>query len=97
MRVRDRDHADGHRFTSQGIENCTELDWWDEREIWLTNDSDTTVTSDKAETEQHGSITAKIGCLPCQHTSGRSLADQGRTLWGSWSVESGGKNVYFAG
>jgi L-ascorbate metabolism protein UlaG (beta-lactamase superfamily) len=42
-------------------------------------------------------ITAKIGCLPSQHVSNRGLMDRLLTLWGSWSVESGGKKVYFAG
>ena len=40
---------------------------------------------------------SKISCLPCQHTSGRTLTDKGCTLWSSWAVESGGKKVYFGG
>ncbi|KAG0129320.1 putative Zn-dependent hydrolase/oxidoreductase family protein [Tuber indicum] len=42
-------------------------------------------------------IAARIGCLPCQHTSNRGLTDRGATLWASWSIESGGKKVYFGG
>jgi len=42
-------------------------------------------------------IVARIGCLPCQHTSNRGLTDRGATLWASWSIESGGKKVYFGG
>jgi L-ascorbate metabolism protein UlaG (beta-lactamase superfamily) len=74
------------RFTCSGIENCTEIDWWDEREVVL-NPNDL----------NGGKVSAKLGLLPCQHTSGRGLTDRSMTLWGSWSVESGGKKVYFAG
>jgi hypothetical protein len=42
-------------------------------------------------------ISANIGCLPCQHTSARGPFDRGHTLWASWSVESGGKKVWFGG
>jgi len=42
-------------------------------------------------------IAARIGCLPCQHTSNRGLTDRGATLWASWSIESGGRKVYFGG
>lgn len=44
-----------------------------------------------------GEIIARIGCLPCQHGSARGIHDQFGTLWASWSVESGGKKVWFAG
>lgn len=42
-------------------------------------------------------ITARIGCLPCQHTSARTPFDKARSLWASWSVSSDGISVYFAG
>jgi N-acyl-phosphatidylethanolamine-hydrolysing phospholipase D len=42
-------------------------------------------------------ITARISCLPCQHTSARTPFDKSTTLWASWSVSSGGKSVYFGG
>lgn len=55
-------------------------------------------TSEPAEEgNKAGEITARIGCLPCQHTSNRGLHDRSSTLWSSWSVESGGKKLYFAG
>lgn len=44
-----------------------------------------------------GDIEVKISCLPCQHTSARTPFDRGKTLWASWSVESGGKKVWFGG
>lgn len=86
--------------------NCTELDWWDERDVVLPSPSasasapDSTGETLKVDAESPSSderITAKIGCLPCQHTSNRGLTDRSLTLWSGWSVESGGKKVYFAG
>ncbi|KAI5812162.1 putative Zn-dependent hydrolase/oxidoreductase family protein [Pyronema omphalodes] len=70
-------------FSSCGIKSCTELDWWEDREVELT--------------VKEGKLNATVGLLPCQHTSGRGLTDRSLTLWGSWYVKSGGKNVYFAG
>ncbi|MFD2231635.1 MBL fold metallo-hydrolase [Alkalimarinus sediminis] len=36
-------------------------------------------------------------CLPAYHFSGRSLLDENRALWGSFSIECGGVKVFFAG
>ncbi|RVX66556.1 hypothetical protein B0A52_09432 [Exophiala mesophila] len=44
-----------------------------------------------------GAMSARISCLPCQHTSSRSINDRAATLWASWSVSSGGKSVWFGG
>lgn len=79
----------------------TELDWWEERDLHLSDkeakspvsaDTSSAVTEKSAE-----QMVARIGCLPCQHTSARSGFDKGHTLWASWSVESGGKKVWFGG
>lgn len=56
-----------------------------------------TTSGPAEEGKKAGEITARIGCLPCQHTSNRGLHDRSSTLWSSWSVESGGKKLYFAG
>ncbi|KAI9875588.1 MAG: hypothetical protein M1830_008227 [Pleopsidium flavum] len=91
-------------FTASGIDNVTELDWWEERDIKLSpsqekplevTSNDPPHTSPNNDTSR--SITARIGCLPCQHTSARTLFDKGHTLWASWSIESGGKKVWFGG
>ncbi|KAL8716317.1 MAG: hypothetical protein Q9220_000222 [cf. Caloplaca sp. 1 TL-2023] len=94
-------------FTSSGIHNVTELDWWEERDVSLSShnstpkvSTDTTksaMTSEKKSVEVANQITARIGCLPCQHTSARTGWDKGQTLWASWSVESGGSKVWFGG
>jgi N-acyl-phosphatidylethanolamine-hydrolysing phospholipase D len=76
-------------FTDSGIPNAVELDWWEDVDITLT------ATNPSKETE--GRITARISCLPCQHTSARTPFDKSTTLWASWAVSSGGKSVYFVG
>ena len=89
-------------FARSGIrEGVTELDWWEQRDINLAPSaskpavSHTDAQSDSVEEKR--SISARIGCLPCQHTSARTPFDKGLTLWASWSVESGGKKVWFGG
>ncbi|KAI9784620.1 MAG: hypothetical protein M1839_001842 [Geoglossum umbratile] len=78
-------------FTACGIHNVTELDWWEECDMQLSP------TQPKPGTNSPESIMAKFGCLPCQHMSARGITDRNATLWASWSVESGGKKVWFGG
>lgn len=86
-------------FTSSGIKNMTELDWWDERDITLSPSKgpSTEVQEPDGLSSKAADIKARIGCLPCQHTSARGPFDRSKTLWSSWSLESGGRKVYFAG
>ncbi|EON64824.1 hypothetical protein W97_04058 [Coniosporium apollinis CBS 100218] len=93
-------------FLKSGVENVTELDWWESRDIHLSAmqskdkaPSDGHVTQDDKVIKTGGSkdIQATIGCLPCQHTSARTPFDKNHTLWASWSVESGGKRIWFGG
>nr|OQO19391.1 hypothetical protein B0A51_11265 [Rachicladosporium sp. CCFEE 5018] len=89
-------------------ENVTELDWWEERDIKLSD------TSSRAKTTSHESSVSKsvssgsdtfgdpsvhatISCLPSQHTSARTPFDKSHTLWASWSITSGGKKLWFGG
>ncbi|KAL2044022.1 hypothetical protein N7G274_003543 [Stereocaulon virgatum] len=90
-------------FAESGIhEGVTELDWWEQREMKLSPSTSKSAISGTDVTasptgEKSQDIVARIGCLPCQHTSARTAFDKGVTLWASWSVESGGKKVYFGG
>lgn len=97
-------------FEGCGIAKVTEMDWWESRDIRLSvsrsregaKKSDNTVmevssTSESTTTESGEDIVATIGCLPCQHMSVRTPFNRMQTLWASWSVESGGKKVWFAG
>lgn len=91
-------------FSNNGIHNMTEMDWWEERDLTLSPSNDvnkdnnsTEVTTAVDTTPKPSDIIARIGCLPCQHTSSRGPFDLAKTLWASWSVESGGSKVYFAG
>ncbi|KAF1978439.1 Metallo-hydrolase/oxidoreductase [Bimuria novae-zelandiae CBS 107.79] len=92
-------------FVNSGVPeaNVTELDWWDTRDVKLQSrfqDSPKevdTVSVSKSETSTQSDITALVGALPCQHVSARGPFDKCKTLWASWSVESGGAKVYFAG
>ncbi|CBF83345.1 putative Zn-dependent hydrolase/oxidoreductase family protein [Aspergillus nidulans FGSC A4] len=72
-------------FDKTGIPNATELDWWDERDILLSpTKSATQVDPADGNTDSKlADITARIGCLPCQHFSARTPFDRCKTLWAS--------------
>ncbi|KAG0557328.1 hypothetical protein KC19_11G120600 [Ceratodon purpureus] len=70
-------------FTSLGITNVVELDWWQEHQF-SAPDGD-------------NSKTLRAVCTPCQHFSGRGILDRDKTLWCSWVLESPSKKVYFGG
>lgn len=88
-------------FTASGIHEVTELDWWEGRDIRLSPSQNEHQVAEKENQDLPSSskanILAQINCLPCQHTSARTAFDKGHTLWASWSVESGGKKVWFGG
>jgi N-acyl-phosphatidylethanolamine-hydrolysing phospholipase D len=86
-------------FTKCGIHDVTELDWWDSRELKLTKiEPENGKQGDKPDASSNpAEIVATISCLPCQHMSARTAFDKAKTLWSSWSVQSGGKSVWFAG
>ncbi|KAH7040804.1 beta-lactamase superfamily domain-containing protein [Microdochium trichocladiopsis] len=94
-------------FKASGIENVTELDWWDGVDLKLDPQSpkkNANVEDSHSSDANAEPITARISCLPCQHGSGRGMLDQNTTLWCSWAVSSGGssdevpsKSVWFGG
>jgi L-ascorbate metabolism protein UlaG (beta-lactamase superfamily) len=86
-------------FIGKGIKESqvTELDWWEKATIEISPDDQKVVYGDKNEENSTAKISARISCLPSQHIGNRGPFDRGKTLWGSWSVESGGKSVWFAG
>lgn len=89
-------------FNDIGIHNVTELDWWESRDFTLSPISEEKTVSKPNSTSTSASkdahpMQATFGCLPCQHTSARTAFDKSHTLWASWSVESGGKKLWFGG
>lgn len=87
---------------SWGITNTTELDWWESRDIALSKvehakQNGNSTSGHESGASSPGSIQANIECLPCQHMSSRLGYDKAHSLWSSWSVESGGKKVWFGG
>lgn len=93
-------------FRKSGVDKVTELDWWETTDLTLTpkelKDGGKTDASSTKSRESE-SITARIGCLPAQHSSARSLTDKDTTLWCSWSVTSSSpshpdpRSVWFGG
>jgi N-acyl-phosphatidylethanolamine-hydrolysing phospholipase D len=90
-------------FEKCGITKVTELDWWESRDVKLEMKKNggegkaVSISSTEGQNTSTKSITARIGALPCQHISARGPFDKCKTLWASWSVESGGANVWFGG
>ena len=88
-------------FHECGIANVEELDWWTDIDVTLspkTGEKRISTTSNSSSPPRASEdITARISCLPCQHTSARTAFDKGVTLWCSWAVTSGGKSVWFGG
>lgn len=81
-------------FRSAGIDNVTEMDWWEDTELKLAVDKN---KAHDAQPDSPSEMLATISCLPCQHTSGRTPGDKDSTLWASWAVSSGGRSVWFGG
>lgn len=84
-------------FHSCGVQNVTEMDWWEDAEV--------SIKLDNKGNDDDKTITAKVSCLPAQHTSSRYSLDTDRTLWCSWAVTSSGspsspsttRSLYFGG
>lgn len=87
-------------FMNCGInaDQITEMDWWEEANLVLSEGVDGNAKLANEGTESTGDvITANIACLPSQHMGNRTPFDRGKALWASWSIGSGGKKLFFAG
>lgn len=92
-------------FRAQGIDNVTELDWWEDADLTVrvpmtegkTGGGGDDAQGQEAEEGETKEVTARLSCLPCQHTSRRTPWDEDTTLWCSWAVSTGGKSVWFGG
>ncbi|KAF7853112.1 uncharacterized protein EAF02_012055 [Botrytis sinoallii] len=99
-------------FKECGIENCVEMDWWEDIDVTLSPITGEKRISTSSQTSPNNSpppsppsssptsispITARISCLPSQHTSARTAFDKGHTLWCSFAVTSNSKSVWFGG
>lgn len=69
--------GDADWFRSSGIPNVTELDWWEEADITL---------EPQAVGDNKRAMTARVSCLPAQHTTGRGPLGTDKSLWASWAV-----------
>jgi N-acyl-phosphatidylethanolamine-hydrolysing phospholipase D len=78
-------------FRESGLKNVTEMDWWEDADLELT------VEKESSDAGAPKAISARISCTPCQHTSARTPFDKDTTLWCSWAVRSGSKSVWFGG
>lgn len=71
-------------------DQVVELDWWQDREFCISDLGLTAVSEnslDQTQQKAKKQSTLKISCVPAQHNSGRSPADQGCTLWCGWVIE----------
>jgi N-acyl-phosphatidylethanolamine-hydrolysing phospholipase D len=87
-------------FQESGVHNTVELDWWQDIDITLSpapSGEKRISVSSSPSPPPSDNITARISCLPCQHTSARTAFDRNHTLWSSWAVASGGRSVWFGG
>ena len=64
----------------EGVESSrvTELDWWQEKEFQYMPRVAAGAEEAKNDIKP---LVARFVCTPCQHFSGRSLADRDETLW----------------
>ena len=85
--------------SSVSADLVTELDWWTKYDLIIPaeNKIREAQSGEGSSPNSAEPITARIECLPCQHSSGRGSGDKCQSLWASWSISSGAKNVWFSG
>lgn len=77
-------------FVSIGMENVTELNWW-ESSYFPCEDA-------SSKNEEMEDTFAKVSCTPCQHFSGRTFWDRDESVWATWVLETPrGKKLFFSG
>ncbi len=91
----------GGWMRSIGIQDdrITELDWWQDILVEATTIT-TSSRIDGIDGDRKEVNKARIGLLPAQHFANRGIFDAGKTLWGSYSLDSLShpeKKVWFAG
>jgi N-acyl-phosphatidylethanolamine-hydrolysing phospholipase D len=77
----------GRFFERRGFSDVRELEWGEGTLLRRTSSS----------SSSSASSSCSFTCLPCNHFSGRTPFDRNATLWCSWSIESAGFKVFFAG
>ena len=70
------------------------LDWWEEVGIEPGGDGP---SGDGSAGDGSADATVRVRALPARHWTRRRLFDARKRLWCSWSVEAGGRKVYFGG
>jgi N-acyl-phosphatidylethanolamine-hydrolysing phospholipase D len=66
------------------VRDVVERDWWQTAEH-------------ATERASSNGGPATIGCTPAQHFSARGFRDRNRTLWCGWTINAGGRRIFFAG
>ncbi|KPV73456.1 uncharacterized protein RHOBADRAFT_22437 [Rhodotorula graminis WP1] len=77
-------------FIARGIspDQVREMDWWEEVVFPASQFLDRPTSGRRRAPRAEGAAEEIwVTCVPAQHTSGRSLLDQRKTLWCGWVVE----------
>ncbi len=74
-------YGDKKWFDTHGFSRVVEYSWWEQHTL-------------PAKENTHP---VTIQFLPAHHWSGRSIFGFNKSLWGSWLMSHGEKNIYFAG
>lgn len=76
-------------FAGRGITRVRELDWWETERLEGNG-----LEGNGLDRERGSAV---VRALPAMHWTRRRLLDARKRLWCSWSVEVGGRRIYFGG